>query len=257
MLDECVHSLDEPFRRSEILGWFRRHYPEVNEGSIGPHIQGATSNAPGGVADDHPPLLTRVSHGVYRRYAANDSATGAERNPAATRPVVATSHITEDASEAEPSAQPMQVLGEKAVQSRVVAYLVRAGWSITSVADTASKERGIDIVATRNNMNLGVEVKGYPGRNYSDARRAGEKKPTQPSLQATHYFSGAILSAMRQKSRLPEMLSVVALPDVPRYRTLANEVAGSLAAARIGLWLIDEEGIVDEIVVIGDESLSV
>jgi len=26
MLEECVGQLDEPFRRSEIVGWFRRHH---------------------------------------------------------------------------------------------------------------------------------------------------------------------------------------------------------------------------------------
>jgi hypothetical protein len=29
MLEECVSQLDEPFRKSEIVGWFRRHYPDV------------------------------------------------------------------------------------------------------------------------------------------------------------------------------------------------------------------------------------
>jgi hypothetical protein len=27
MLEECISQLDEPFRRSEIIGWFRRHHP--------------------------------------------------------------------------------------------------------------------------------------------------------------------------------------------------------------------------------------
>jgi hypothetical protein len=44
-LEECVQYLSEPFRASEIVGWFRRHYPDVNEQSLRAHIQGATSNA--------------------------------------------------------------------------------------------------------------------------------------------------------------------------------------------------------------------
>ena len=40
----CVAQLDEPFRASEMVGWFRRHYPGVNEASLGAHIQSATSN---------------------------------------------------------------------------------------------------------------------------------------------------------------------------------------------------------------------
>jgi hypothetical protein len=44
-LEECVEHLSEPFRASEIVGWFRRHYPDVKEQSLRAHIQGATSNA--------------------------------------------------------------------------------------------------------------------------------------------------------------------------------------------------------------------
>jgi hypothetical protein len=44
MLAECVGQLDEPFRRSEIIGWFRRHYPQVNESTLAAHIQAATAN---------------------------------------------------------------------------------------------------------------------------------------------------------------------------------------------------------------------
>ena len=45
MLEECAGQLDEPFRRSEIIGWFRRHHPDVNEATLGAHIQAATENA--------------------------------------------------------------------------------------------------------------------------------------------------------------------------------------------------------------------
>lgn len=70
-LDECVRYLSEPFRASEIVGWFRRHYPDVKEQSLRAHIQGATSNAPvesRGVLARRQPLITRVARGEYRRY---------------------------------------------------------------------------------------------------------------------------------------------------------------------------------------------
>jgi hypothetical protein len=69
-LAKCATQLDEPFRRSEIVGWFRRHYPATNEASLAAHIQAATAN--GGHATgqfaSRQPLLVRVEHGVYRRY---------------------------------------------------------------------------------------------------------------------------------------------------------------------------------------------
>jgi hypothetical protein len=68
LLEQCVRQLDEPFRRSEIIGWFRRHNPEVLESSLAAHIQGATAGAPGrGPFAVRGPLLVRVDRGLYRR----------------------------------------------------------------------------------------------------------------------------------------------------------------------------------------------
>ncbi len=36
------------------------------------------------------------------------------------------------------------------------------GWRILSVANTATKEHGIDVIASRDGQTAGVEVKGYP-----------------------------------------------------------------------------------------------
>jgi hypothetical protein len=71
MLEECISQLDEPFRRSEIIGWFRRHHPGVNESTLAAHIQAATANATNR-AQNNPlgtrrPLLRRVDHGLYVR----------------------------------------------------------------------------------------------------------------------------------------------------------------------------------------------
>lgn len=72
MLEECVGQLDEPFRRSEIIGWFRRHYPRVNESTLAAHIQAATANAENRARNHphlarRPPLLQRIDHGLYKR----------------------------------------------------------------------------------------------------------------------------------------------------------------------------------------------
>ena len=70
-LEECVQYLSEPFRASEIVGWFGRHYPDVKEQSLRPHIQGATSNATAesrGMFANRKPLITRIEHGLYRRF---------------------------------------------------------------------------------------------------------------------------------------------------------------------------------------------
>lgn len=78
MLEECVSQMDEPFRKSEIVGWFRRHYPNVKESTLAAHVQAATANAPNR-AQNHPyygsraPLLRRIDHGLYVRATTNTS----------------------------------------------------------------------------------------------------------------------------------------------------------------------------------------
>jgi hypothetical protein len=71
ILEECVGQLDEPFRRSEIVGWFRRHHPDVNESTLAAHVQAATANATNRAQNNplgaRPPLLRRVDHGLYVR----------------------------------------------------------------------------------------------------------------------------------------------------------------------------------------------
>ena len=90
------------------------------------------------------------------------------------------------------------------------------------MANTATKEHGIDVIAARDGQTVGVEVKGFPSRGYADPARAGEVKRTSPSTQAGHWYSQAVLAAMRLRGKEPEWRSVIALPDFPRYRELSR-----------------------------------
>jgi hypothetical protein len=47
---------------------------------------------------------------------------------------------------------------------------------------------------------------------------------------------------MRLRSRNPTWRSVIALPDFGRYRDLYAETPGSLAAAGVEVWWVDESG---------------
>ncbi|MFL6140444.1 MAG: winged helix-turn-helix domain-containing protein [Labedaea sp.] len=71
------------------------------------------------------------------------------------------------------------------VQSMVVRHLASRDAALRSVADTASKARGTDVVATLDGQMLHIEVKGWPSSSYADPRRAGEVKelnrPCRPS----------------------------------------------------------------------------
>lgn len=133
---------------------------------------------------------------------------------------------------------------EANVQAALVTALAGEGWRILSVANTATKEHGIDVIASRDRRTVGVEVKGFPSRSYADPARAGEAKRTSPSTQAGHWYSQAVLAAMRLRGKEPSWGSVIALPDFPRYRDLHAETAGSLAAAQIEVWWVDQAGTV-------------
>ena len=132
---------------------------------------------------------------------------------------------------------------EAEVQAAVVSHLVSAGWRILSVADTASRQHGVDVIAAPGDgPGVGVEVKGYPSRSYADPARSAETKRTQPSTQAGHWYAQAVLAAMRLRSKRPELRSVIALPDFSRYRDLYAETRASLDAANIELWWVTDRG---------------
>jgi hypothetical protein len=130
---------------------------------------------------------------------------------------------------------------EEAVQAALVTWLASQGYSILSVANTATKQHGVDVIARRE-ITFGFEVKGFPSKGYADPRRADEVKRTSPSTQAGHWYSQAILAAMRLRGREPEWKSCIALPDFPRYRDLYAETSGSLIAAEIAVYFVREDG---------------
>ncbi|ABL81778.1 MULTISPECIES: hypothetical protein [unclassified Nocardioides] len=144
--------------------------------------------------------------------------------------------------------EPAELSGEWHTEANVQASLVTAlaaeGWRILSVANTATKEQGIDVIASLDGQTVGVEVKGFPSRGYADPARAGEVKRTSPSTQAGHWYAQAVLAAMRLRGKEPTWRSVIAVPDFPRYRDLHAETAGSLAAAQIEVWWVDQTGAV-------------
>src|SRR5262245_933337 len=104
---------------------------------------------------------------------------------------------------------------EGSVQASIARYLVESGWVVESSADTASKARGIDLVAIKGDRRLAVEVKGYPSTSYADPRRAAEKKKTNPTVQAAHWLAQAIFKAMRMRSALPDAEIAIGLPAFP------------------------------------------
>jgi hypothetical protein len=136
---------------------------------------------------------------------------------------------------------------EGRVQDALVAHLLAQGWSIEQTSDTASRERGIDVLASRPNRRLAVEVKGFPSTRYARGEKAGQPKPTSPALQARHWFAGALLTALVTRSKYGEGLELaLALPDMPRFRGLIEQTGWALERTEIGVYLVREDGTVEE-----------
>ena len=130
------------------------------------------------------------------------------------------------------------------VQSRVATHLAATGWSIIRVADTAQRERGVDIIAEQDGQRLLVEVKGWPSSTYARGERAGQPKPTQPTTQAAVWFAEGLTTLIRRGTE-PGSRLALALPDMPRYRTLLGEAAWALDRLEITVFLVDAEGTVE------------
>lgn len=92
-------------------------------------------------------------------------------------------------------------------QALLVTALATDGWRILSVANTATKEHGIDVIAARHGQTVGIEVEGFPSRAHANPARSGEQKRTRPSTQAGHWYSQAVLAAMRLRGKEPDRLT--------------------------------------------------
>lgn len=184
--------------------------------------------------------LERVARALYRLVSASDSTAAAPEVPPGPEALVdaAVQNVTLGDGE--------EWFWEGNVQSSVVRHLVEKGWSIRRVANTATSEHGVDVETDRLGERMIVEVKGYPGGTYLRGDRRGQPKNWHVGAQARTYFSNALLSGMLMRGDEQDARVVLAFPDVPTYRSLAQRVAVPLAHARIELWFVAQDGTVAE-----------
>jgi hypothetical protein len=261
-LREYAATQSGPFTSQEALSWFRRHAPsKANDHTVRTHVRGACWNVGDRSQFAHrEPFLTRLDRGLFRpatseeilQWRAQQPVRFEERRKTAKIVGAQMSSMPGNADLTAEPALPRVERSERweewhteaSVQASLVTALAAEGWRILSVANTATKEHGIDVIATRDGRTVGIEVKGFPSRSYADPARADEVKRTSPSTQAGHWYSQAVLAAMRLRGKEPGWRSVIALPDFPRYRDLHAETAESLAAAQIEVWWVDQAGAV-------------
>lgn len=131
---------------------------------------------------------------------------------------------------------------EGAVQAVFASVLTRHGWQLVSLANTATKAPGIDVLARKGERRLGAEVKGWPSLGYADPRRVDEVKKTQPTNQAGHWFAQAVMKALMLRDSHPDHESLVVLPDHPRYRDFTARTRTGRSGAEVHVVLLDIDG---------------
>jgi hypothetical protein len=118
------------------------------------------------------------------------------------------------------------------LQSVVVKYLASQGYLIRSVADTASRQPGKDIIAEKGGRAMWVSVKGYP---------KGTER-TRPSTQAGHWFKQVIFDVIEYRGESKEAEIAVALPEFSRYRALSEKITWFQEAANFVYFWVQENG---------------
>lgn len=136
---------------------------------------------------------------------------------------------------------------EGKVATAFAAHFAKDGWRLIAQADTAQKAKGVDLHMRRDGVDMMMEVKGCPTSYYRDPRRRGEKKPTNPSVQAKHWFSSGFFQTVQMANRAPGVAAAFGLPYFSRYVDLANSILPSLTALGLPVFLLRESHDVERI----------
>jgi hypothetical protein len=123
------------------------------------------------------------------------------------------------------------------VQSVVVEYLLEIGYLVQSFADTATKQRGKDIVAkTTSGRTLWVSAKGYPAGTVN----------TNARTQARHWFAQALFDLILWHGEDSAAALALALPQYEIYRRLSDRVRWFLSDIGCCIFWVSEDGSIRE-----------
>ncbi len=129
----------------------------------------------------------------------------------------------------------------------LVDYLIKNGYKIIKDNSNKISDKGEDIIASIKGQQEIIEVKGYPTTYYVRGLKKGQPKPTNPKLQAKHWFSEALLSSIfnhqRQKGKEKFKLAL-AFPLTERDKELVGKVEDFFTDNNIDfkVYFVDEKG---------------
>ncbi len=128
----------------------------------------------------------------------------------------------------------------------LIKHLKKLGWIIQKTANTSSRERGVDIWATRKDITLLIEAKGYPSKFYERGINQGKAKPTNPRTQARHWYSEALMTAILRQADNPKARVAIAVPEFEVFLNLISRTNQALSKLGIGVYIVNKSGVVSE-----------
>lgn len=138
---------------------------------------------------------------------------------------------------------------EGQISKKLVAYFIKNGYSVLKDNSDKISARGEDIIVSIHGQQEIIEVKGYPTTVHTKGKDKGKPKPTNPKLQAKHWFSEALLSSIfnYQKQKVKNNFKLaLAFPLNDRYKELIGKVEDFFTDNNLSLkvYFVDESGTV-------------
>ena len=144
------------------------------------------------------------------------------------------------------------------ISKKFVNYLKENGHNIIKDNSDNPKAKGIDIISKKGDTTYLTEVKGYPSEFYVSGEKKGQKKPTNPKLQAKHWLSEAILSCIfnygKEKIEDNKIELSIVLPKTDRYIELVEKIKPffkDLCEEPITFYFVDMAGNIEKVNMIG------
>lgn len=137
---------------------------------------------------------------------------------------------------------PEEWFWEGSIVAALCKHLMRQGWSIEHIADTKTREAGIDLLARKDDRLLMVEAKGYPSAVYQSGPKIGQRKPTRPANQARNWYSKVLMAAILRQAEHPADTVAIALPAFITYLTLVEKTRHALDKLGIFVLIVAETG---------------
>ncbi|HMA36930.1 MAG TPA: hypothetical protein VKY74_20920 [Chloroflexia bacterium] len=136
---------------------------------------------------------------------------------------------------------------EEYIQACVLDYLQSMeGFTILSPGQALAPEQGIEIVAERpagdRRVQRLVTVRGWPSTHHTRGERAGQPRSTRPEVTARGWMASLVLDLALGRGADPDVELSLALPAMASYIRYLQRLRWFLAAARISVYLVSQEG---------------